>query len=184
MKAMRHDVPQVEAAARLGLGEGQDAVVQILKTLNGGHGGKLSLVRVLRGSLKDGAVLHGEGGREGRIGGTLALAGDRQIKRNAAGAGDLALARLEPFATGETLSTAKSGVGHAKIEKLTPVYRLAVAVKDRKDEVKLTGAIAKLCEEDPSLVFEQNPETHDMILAGQGEIHLKVAVERLASPVA
>ncbi|HVW72980.1 MAG TPA: elongation factor G [Rhizomicrobium sp.] len=188
MKAMRHDVPQVDAvAARARLGDGHDTVVQVLKTLHGGHGGKLSLVRVLRGSLKDGAVLHGEGGREGRIGSIFALVGDKQIKRNAATAGDLvALARLEPFATGEMLSAAKSsdirsGGGHAKIEKLTPVYRLAVQVADRKDEVKLTAAIAKLCEEDPSLVFEQNPETHDMILAGQGEVHLKVAVEKLSS---
>ena len=67
------------------------------------------------------------------------------------------------------------------IERLTPVYRLAVAAQDRKDEVKLSSAIAKLCEEDPSLVFEQNPETHDLILAGQGEVHLKVAVEKLQS---
>jgi len=183
LKAMRHDVPQVDAAAgRAKLAGGNDTVVQVLKTMHGGHGGKLSLVRVLRGSLKDGAVLHGEGGREGRIGGIFALCGDKQIKRNHAQAGDLvALARLEPFATGETLSTAKSGGGHAVIEKLTPVYRLAVAVQDRKDEVKLTSAIAKLCEEDTSLVFEQNPETHDMILAGQGEVHLKVAVEKLSS---
>jgi elongation factor G len=183
MKAMRHDVPQVEAAAaRAGLAAGPDTVVQILKTLHGGHGGKLSLARVLRGALKDGAVLHGTGGREGRIGGIFAAVGDRQVKRNVAQAGDLvALARLEPFATGETLSTAKSGGGRAKTEKLTPVYRLAVAVQDRKDEVKLTSAIAKLCEEDPSLVFEQNPETHDMILAGQGEVHLKVAVEKLSN---
>jgi elongation factor G len=183
MKAMRHDVPPVSAAAaRAGLADGNDTVVQVLKTLHGGHGGKLSLVRVLRGALKDGAVLHGEGGREGRIGGIFALVGDKQIKRNAAAAGDLvALARLEPFATGETLSTAKSGGGHAGIEKLAPVYRLAVAVEDRKDEVKLTSAIAKLCEEDPSLMLEQNPETHDMILAGQGEVHLKVAVEKLSN---
>lgn len=181
MKAMRHDVPQVQAVAtRAGIAGGNDAVVQVLKTLHGGHGGKLSLVRVLRGSLKDGAVLHGEGGGEGRIGGIFALRGDKQIKRNAAAAGDLvALARLEPFATGETLSTTKTGGSRAKIEKLAPVYRLAVAVEDRKDEVKLTSAIAKLTEEDPSLVFEQNPETHDMILAGQGEVHLRVAVEKL-----
>jgi elongation factor G len=181
LKAMRHDVPQVEAAAaRASLPASNDTVVQVLKTMHGGHGGKLSLVRVLRGSLKDGAVLHGEGGREGRIGGLFALCGDKQIKRNHAFAGDLvALARLEPFATGEMLSTAKSGGSRAAIEKLPPVYRLAVGVQDRKDEVKLTSAIAKLCEEDPALVFEQNPETHDMILAGQGEVHLKVAVERL-----
>jgi len=181
LKALRHDVPEVGALAkRAGLSSGGDAVVQILKTFHGGHGGKLSLVRVLRGQLKDGAVLHGEGGREARIGGIVALAGDKLIKRNMAQAGDtVALARLEPFLTGETLSTAKAGGGRMKLEQLTPVYRLAVVAQDRKDEVKLSSAIAKLREEDPSLLFEQNAETHDMILAGQGDIHLKVAVEKM-----
>jgi len=181
LKALRHDVPEVQAAAaRAHLASGGEAVVQILKTFHGGHGGKLSLARVLRGALKDGAVLHGEGGREARIGGIFALAGDKQIKRNAAQAGDtVALARLESFGTGETLSIAKSGGGRMKLEKLTPVYRLAIAAQDRKDEVKLSSAIGKLVEEDPSLIFEQNPETHDLILAGQGEVHLRAAVDKL-----
>jgi elongation factor G len=188
LKSLRHDVPGVAVAAgRAGLETGGEAVVQVIKTLHGGHGGKLSLVRVLRGSLKDGAVLHGEGGREARIGGIFALAGDKQIKRNAAQAGDtVALARMEGFVTGETLNIAKPTSnnkigGRARIESLTPVYRLAVAAQDRKDEVKLSAAVAKLCEEDPSLVFEHNAETQDMILAGQGEIHLKAAVEKLQS---
>jgi len=84
--------------------------------------------------------------------------------------------------TGETLSSSKAGVKlNIKTETLTPVYGLAVTAADRKDEVKLTAAIAKLREEDPSLLFEQNPELHQMVLLGQGEIHLKVAVEKLAS---
>ena len=75
------------AAARAQLAPGGEAVVQILKTLHGGHGGKLSLVRVLRGSLKEGAVLHGDDGGEARIGGILSLSGDRQTKRNLAAEG-------------------------------------------------------------------------------------------------
>ena len=67
------------------------------------------------------------------------------------------------------------------IEQLVPVYRLAIETADRKDEVKLTAAIAKLREEDPSLHFEQNAELHEIALVGQGEIHLKVAVEKLQS---
>ena len=183
LKALRHDVPDVSVAAkRAGLEAGSEAVVQVIKTFHGGHGGKLSLVRVLRGTLKDGAVLHGQGGREARIGGIFALAGDKQVKRSAAQAGDtVALARMEAFVTGETLSTAKNGGGRALIESLTPVYLLAVAAQDRKDEVKLSAAIGKLTEEDPSLVFEHNGETQEMILAGQGEIHLKAAVEKLQS---
>ena len=183
LKSLRHDVPAVTVAAkRAGLETSGEAVVQVIKTFHGGHGGKLSLVRVLCGSLKDGAVLHGEGGREARIGGIFALAGDKQIKRSAAQAGDtVALARMEGFVTGETLTTAKGGGARAKTEQLVPVYRLAVAAQDRKDEVKLSAAIAKLTEEDPSLVFEHNGETQEMILAGQGEIHLKAAVEKLQS---
>ena len=183
LKTLRHDVPEVAVTAeRATLPAGPDAVVQILKTLHGGHGGKLSLARVLRGQIKDGAVLHGEGGREARIGGIVALAGDKQTKRNIAQAGDtVALARMEAFQTGEMLSTVKSGGKRMTIEQLTPVYRLAVVAKDRQDEVKMSSAIAKLREEDPSLRFEQNAETHDMILAGQGEIHLKVAVEKMQS---
>lgn len=181
LKTLRHDVPEIAVTAgRASLAAGGDAVVQILKTFHGGHGGKLSLARVLRGQIKDGAVLHGMNGREARIGGIVALAGDRQTKRGIAQAGDtVALARLEPFQTGETLSTAKGGGGRMKLEQLTPVYRLAVVAQDRKDEVKLSSAIAKLREEDPSLLFEQNADTHDMILAGQGEIHLKVAVDKM-----
>lgn len=183
LKALRHDVPDVgAAAARAGVTPAGDAVVQVIKTIHGGHGGKLSLARVLRGQVKDGAVLHDAKGRDARIGGIFALAGDKQIKRTMAQAGDtVALARLEPFTTGEMLSTAKSGGGQSrmKIERLTPVYRLAITAQDRKDEVKLSSAIAKLCEEDTSLLFEHNAETHDLILAGQGEVHLKVAVEKL-----
>jgi elongation factor G len=176
LKALRHDVPDVTvAAARAGVSGG--TAVQVLKTMHGGHGGKLSLVRVLSGQLKDGAVLQGAGGGESRIGGIFALCGERQIKRNAAEAGDtVALARLDAFSTGDILSTSKAAGRRAPVETLPPVYRMAVAVKDRKDEVKLTAAIAKLCEEDPSLRFEQSGEMQEMILAGQGEIHLKVAL--------
>ena len=127
-------------------------------------------------------MLHGAGRGEARIGGIFA-AGGRQADqaRTRPSAGDtVALARLEPVRHRRTLSATKGGGGHDAVAKsLTPVYRLAVAAHDRKDEVKLTAAIAKLCEEDPSLVFEQNAETQEMVLAGQGEIHLKVAVERL-----
>jgi elongation factor G len=181
LKALRHEVPGVDkAATRLGLKSGGEAIVQILKTFHSSHGGKLSLGRVMAGTLKDGAVLHGPDGAEARVGGIFALRGEAQSKLPEAGAGDtVALARLDGVATGDTLSTAKKLAGRAPIEQLTPVYRLAVEAADRKDEVKLTAAIAKLREEDPSLHFDQNAELQEMALEGQGEIHLRVAVERL-----
>jgi elongation factor G len=182
LKALRHEVPDVGvAAARMKLPAG-DTVVQVLKTYHSSHGGKLSLARVMTGVLKDGAVLHTADGGDTRVGGILVLKGDVQTKLTEATAGDtVALARLDGAVTGDTLSLGKKAPARQKIEHLVPVYRLAIEAADRKDEVKLTSAIAKLREEDPSLHFDQNAELQEMALEGQGEIHLKVAVERLQS---
>jgi len=184
LKALRHETPEVSAAAaRLGVKAGSEAVVQILKTYHSSHGGKLSLARVLNGTLKDGAVLLRRDGDDARVGGIFSLKGEAQTKLGEAKAGDtVALGRLEGVVTGDTLATAKGAIPKpVPIEHLTPVYRLAIEAADRKDEVKLTAAIARLREEDPSLQFDQNAELHEMALLGQGEIHLKVAVEKLQS---
>ena len=76
--------------------------------------------------------------------------------------------------TGETVSTAKGETRQlVRSVPSEPVYGFAISVADRKDEVKLTGAIAKLVEEDPSLRLDHNQETHEMVLWGQGEMHLQ-----------
>jgi elongation factor G len=182
LKALRHEVPDIgAAAARLGLKPNGEAIVQVLKTYNGAHG-KLSLVRVMAGALKDGAVLNTRDGRDARIGGMFALKGEAQTKLTDAKAGDtVALGRLEGALTGETLSSAKTALPKVQIEQLTPVYGLAIEAADRKDEVKLTAAIHKLQEEDPSILFQQDADLQQIALAGQGEIHLKVAAEKLQS---
>jgi elongation factor G len=184
LKALRHEVPEVTAlAARAGFKTEGATVVQVLKTYHSAHGGKLSLSRIVSGTVKEGGVLHAREGNDLRVGGICQLKGDAQIKVAEAKAGDtVALLRLEQIETGETLSDAKSSkLPNISIEELPPVYRLAIEAVDRKDEVKLTAAIHKLREEDPSLHFEQNAELHEMSLVGQGEIHLKVAVEKLLS---
>lgn len=182
LKALRHEVPDVAAAAeRLGIEDSGDTIVQVLKTFNGSHG-KLSLARVMTGALKDGAVLHTRSGGDPRVGGIFMLKGDAQTKLAEAKAGEtVALGRLEGVATGEPLSTSKAALPKVEIEQLEPVYELAIETTDRKDEVKLTAAIHKLQEEDPSLHFKQDAELQQMSLCGQGEIHLKVAVEKLQS---
>ena len=184
LKLFRHDIPDVSSCVkRLGLAANNEPVLQVLKTYHTMHGGKLSLARVLSGSVKDGATLYSNHGADTRVGGLFALRGQEQIKLTEAGPGDtVALGRLEEIGTGETLAASKAGTKlKAKAETLTPVYGLAIAAADRKDEVKLSGAIAKLREEDPSLQFDQNAELHQMTLLGQGEMHLRVAVDRLAS---
>jgi elongation factor G len=180
LKALRHEVPDVEKTAERAGIKPQATAIQIIKTFHGGHG-RLSVGRVLSGSLKDGQVLHGPHG-DTRVGGVLSLQGDKQVKRSEAQAGDtVALARLDNVQTGDRLSSDKAGAKHVTPRLGAPVYRLAITAADRKDEVKVTAAIAKLIEEDPSLAFEQNATTQEMLLAGQGEIHLKVATEKLMS---
>ena len=184
LKLLRHETPDIAACAkRAGLNGSSDTVVQILKTYQTMHGGKLSLGRILAGNLKDGATLYRSTGEDTRIGGMFTLKGLEQTKISEAGPGDtVALGRLEDVPTGATLSTAKGGVKlKIDVETLTPVYGLAVSAADRKDEVKLSAAISKLRDEDPSLVFEQDAELHQMSLLGQGEMHLRVAVDKLAS---
>ena len=73
---------------------------------------------------------------------------------------------------------AANGVNFAP---LSPVFSGAILVDNRSDDVKLSAAISKLVEEDPSLHVEQNPDTHEMVLWGQGEMHLRIAIERLRS---
>ena len=184
LKALRHEVPEAAVTAeRLGVKANGDTIVQVLKTFHSSHGGKMSLGRVLSGTLKDGAVLHTRDGADARVGGIFALKGAEQGKLAEAKAGDtVALGRLETVRTGDTLSSGKaSDLPKVEIEHLAPVFALGIEAADRKDEVKLTAAIAKLREEDPSLGFEQNADLQEMTLTGQGEIHLKVAVEKLES---
>ncbi|MGH6907398.1 MAG: elongation factor G, partial [Aestuariivirga sp.] len=182
LKALRHEAPGVAGTAkRLGLAAGGGTVAQVLKTFHTAHGGKLSLARILQGDAVEGTVFHGAKGQDARTAGLFMLTGQAQTKTPKAMAGDtVALGRLEGIATGETISTAKGTAPQlAKIERASGVYGSALSVSDRKDEVKLTSAIAKLVEEDPSLALEHNTDTHEMVLWGQGEMHLRVALERL-----
>jgi elongation factor G len=181
LKALRHEAPDVAATAqRLGLKSGGTSA-QILKTFHTERGGKLSLVRILAGEVVDGTVFYGGKAQENRTAGVFTLFGQTPNKIAKANAGDtVALGRLDTMAAGETISTTKGNTAQlVTIAKTPGVYGLAITVSDRKDEVKLTSSIAKLIEEDPSLSLDQNQLTHEMVLWGQGEIHLRVALERL-----
>lgn len=184
LKALRHDTHGVvRTTERLGLVPAVSATAQIMKTQHTAQGGKLSIARVLSGTLTDGAVVHDGKDHESRIAGLSGYASTGLVKQTQAQAGEVvALGRLEAIATGQTVSTARGAcVQLANIAHAKPVYGFAVSVGDRKDEVKLTSAIARLMEEDPSLHFEHSHDTGDLVLWGQGEMHLRVALEKLAS---
>jgi len=184
LKALRHEVPNISVTAeRLALDADDNVVTaQIIKTLYTAHGGKLSVARVLSGELSEGAVLYGKQGQATRVAGLFNLHGIETTKIDQASAGDLvALARLDGIVTGETVASIKGETEQLHFpDILAGVFGLSISVGDRKDEVKLTGSVAKLIEEDPSLHLEHDPDTHELVLWGQGEMHLRVALERLA----
>ncbi len=182
LKAIRHETPDIaQTRARLGVAESDEAVVQVLKTLHTTHGGKLSIVRVLAGSVGDGASLVGPDGEVGRVAGVFRIMGQQANKRDTAEAGEtVGLGKLDGAKTGDTLATGKTAP--AQIITLSPpdpVLGSAVAAGERKDDVKLSASLTKAQEEDPSLTVSHSQDSGETIIEGQGEMHLRVALERL-----
>jgi elongation factor G len=180
LKALRHEVPFVETTAARLCADGASSCAYVMKTFHTAHGGKLSLTRVLAGAFADGDSVFGAESEE-RIGGVFDLLGHEPVKRDAAKAGDtVAFGRLESAKTGDTLSTVKGAdLRIAPAEIAEPVFGLAIEAKEKKDDVKLTAALARIIEEDPSLSITHDQDMGQMVLWGQGEMHLRVALERL-----
>ncbi len=180
LKAIRHDAPGIEdTRARLGIEAGGEALCAIMKTVHTAHGGKLSIARLLTGKLADGATLTGPHG-EDRVSGMYRMLGKDQTKLSAAREGDtVALGKLDNARTGDRLSDGKSAPAAASAAPKSAVYAIALRTRDHKDDVKLSAALHKLSEEDPSLTITQDAEAGETVIAGQGEMHLRVTVERL-----
>ena len=184
LKALRHEAPTVaETRARLGVAEDGPPLAQVMKTLHMGQGGKLSVARVLRGAFREGDTVIGSRGAEARIGSLLQLLGGSTNRVGEAKAGSaLGFGRLEGIATADSFAAGKARpeavLSSAPPE---PVYAVSLKVKDRKDDVRLSSALAKLTEEDSSLLVDSRPEIGEIRLLGQGEMHLRVAVEKLSS---
>jgi elongation factor G len=192
LKALRHEAPGlVQTRGRLGVPSDGPPLAHVMRTIHTAHGGKLSVARVLRGAFVDGATVVTAAGDEDRIGGISRMMGAATAKQPRAEEGDtVAFGRLDHVATGDSFTDAKMtdaklrSSNGAAIPKPTPpqaVHALALKVKDRKDEVRLAAAMQKLAEEDPSLTFVQDQASGEMKLFGQGEMHVRVALEKLAA---
>ena len=182
LKALRHEAPTAaETAQRLGVKPGADAVALVLKTFHTTHGGKMSVVRLLAGTAGDGTTFNTPATEAGRVAAVFKLMGQHFEKRGQAIAGEtVGFGKLDHAKTGDTLSSGKQA--HASLTEVkpyAPVLALAVQAKERKDDVKLGAAFTKLTEEDPSLTVEHKAESHEVVIWGQGEMHLRVAAERL-----
>jgi elongation factor G len=178
LKALRHEVPAASATAdRLGIPNGP-RVAQIFKTIYAPHVGKLSLTRVWRGSLNDGDELAGV-----RVSNMQEAAEPKQAKSAKVSAvaegGIVALSKFEAGKAGSILTETAVVAPKTWPKPPTPLFTVAISAKERKDDVKLGEALRKICEEDPSLNIDHINETSELLLRGQGDIHLSIALERL-----
>ncbi len=177
LKALRHEVPDPSVAAeRLGA---SGPAAFIFKVSHGGAMGRLSFARVFGGALKEGAELNSTSGERVRVGTLFSVQGEKTVKLAEARNGDVvAIAKVEEVHAGEWLSGGKAPPS-PEIPKPTQNYALAIATKDRKDDVRLSTALHKMTEEDAALTWEQDEEMHETLLRGVNDEHLKVTLERL-----
>jgi len=176
LKAMRHEVPGPQAAAnRLTV---SDPSMYIFKVLHGSIG-RLALARVLGGSIKEGSDLKAGGGEHARLGALFTVQGEKTAKISEARDGDVvAVAKIDEVKAGEWLSAGKLP---PPVEIDYPARNCAIAIEpaDRKDDVKLSGALHRLAEEDSALIVEHDDANHEIRLRGVNDEHLNTVIGRL-----
>jgi len=177
LKALRHEAPGPEStAARLGV----DApAVHAFKIYHGGTVGRLALGRVVGGPVHENSDFKSSRGEHGRLGALFAVQGDKTAKISEAANGDVvAIAKADNVKAGDWLGAGKLP---PPVEIGLPSRNCALAIEpaDRKDDVKLSGALARILEEDASLTLEQDEASHEMRLRGVNDEHLKTALAKL-----
>jgi elongation factor G len=153
----------------------------IFKTIADPYAGKLTIFRVFSGTLNADSTLYNatKKTRE-KIGQILQLEGKTQKPAESAITGDImALAKLKESTTGDTYCDEKNEINFKRITFPSPVFSSALFPKSRGDEDKMSNALARLVEEDPSLTLKRDEQTKEFILSGMGQIHLDVTIEKL-----
>ena len=177
LKALRHETPGPESsAARL---EVSDPALYVFKIANGGNVGRLALARALGGRIGEGSDLKTRNGETARLGALFRMQGEKTQKVSEAQPGDVvAVAKIDNVKGGEWLS---GGALPPAVEVQYPSLNCTLAIEpaDRKDDVKLSGALHRILEEDPALVLDQDDDAHEMRLRGINDEHLKTVLARL-----
>lgn len=152
----------------------------VFKTVADPFVGKMSYIRVQSGVLKSNTeVVNAATGASEKIGKLYFLVGKKQIETNEVGCGDICAAVKLSANTGDTLCDASRVVSFERPTFPKPTYRVAVRAAAQKDESKISGAIARVLEEDMSLRYEQDPGTLEMILSTLGGLHLDSVIGKL-----
>ena len=153
----------------------------VFKTIVDPFAGKLSIFRVLSGRVNaDTTVANVNKGTRERLGHLFKLAGKKQTPVPYAVAGEIvAVAKLKDTASGDTLADEKAPILYPGLLHAPPAISFAIEPKSRADDEKATQSLHRLVEEDPSLEMHRDPQTHELILSGVGQLHIEVVIERL-----
>ncbi|WP_243652422.1 elongation factor G [Novosphingobium sp. PhB165] len=177
LKLLRHEAPgPMEAATRVGTTDG----IHVFKVAQGSAVGRLTYARVYGGLLQEGEELV-VGDKTARCGSLFAVQGEKTVKQASVGTGEvIAISKLDDASVGMVLARK----GGAPSDVAVPDYpprnaKLAIAARDRKDDVKLSAALHKLCDEDPMLEWGHDEATRETLLRGVNDDHLEVVLARL-----
>jgi elongation factor G len=153
----------------------------VFKTLADIHAGRISLVRVYSGTLKaDSTVHNATRDTSERVGSLLLLLGKNQSQVPELRAGDIgAVAKLKETQTGDSLCDKDSPVAFPAYRFPEPATTFAIEPRTRGDEDRISTALQRLVEEDPVLRVDRDPQTHELLISGMGQLHIEVLVGRL-----
>jgi elongation factor G len=153
----------------------------VFKTISDPFAGKLSVMRVISGKItSDATCLDPNKQAKEKIGHMFRLEGKRQEGVREAAAGEIiAAAKLKEVATGDTLCDEKAPIQFEGREHFSPVISFALEPKSKADEEKVPAGLHKMMEEDPTIELHRDEETRDFILAGMGQQHIEIIVEKL-----
>ena len=180
LKSIRHDCPSYEKTIeRNGLKITNDtSCVQVFKTNFIPHRGKQSIIRIWSGELQEGNTLQDSI----RLQNLFSFKGKEFVKISKAKAGDIiGLSRIESIKTGDLISDGEKEANKDKnlLKPPQPIYAKAIRTVKREDDVKLSESLKEIIETDSSYLIERNTITQQLLIWGQGEIHLRVAVNKL-----
>ena len=155
----------------------------VFKTMVDPFIGKYSFIKVCSGVLKgDDTLYNGDSDAEAKLGKIYTMVGNKPTEVSELFAGDIgAIAKLANTKTGDTLSMSVRAVNLTPVQFAKPCYTQAIAPKTKGGEEKIAAGLTKLADEDPTFGFTINPETHQSLLSGMGDIHLDVICSKLQS---